>query len=446
MHPEFELLNEKKISAYKIISRHFKHKKTGALFLNLENNDDNKVFAVSFKTPASDNTGIPHIMEHSVLCGSKKYPVKEPFVELIKGSLNTYLNAFTYPDKTCFPVASKNLKDLYNMADVYLDAVFYPNISLNTFKQEAWHYDILSENDEMTFKGVVYNEMKGAFSSPERILSDISMKLLFESHPYGFTYGGYPDSIINLTYKDFLNFHKKHYHPSNSFFYLYGNAPYKDFLDYVHLSYLKDFDKKETESHIPYCKGFKKPVYKQASYSIGKGEDEKKKGMFLSNWVVADSLKINDVMKFKILDQILIGTSASPLKKALLDTGLGEDLVSSGFDGSILQPTYSIGLKGIDTDNAQKVKKAIDSSLLELCKEGLDKEIIESSINLLEFSYRENNTGGSPRGIVLMTRSFNSWLYGGDPNDYLDFEKHFKKLREDIASNKNFFDRSLGIN
>ena len=288
----FVLVKEELVEEADGFARTFEHKKTGARLLYLSTEDDNKVFSIAFKTPSIDSTGVAHILEHSVLCGSRKYPVKEPFVELAKGSMNTFLNAMTYPDKTMYPVASTNATDFMNLMDVYLDAVFYPNIYQNpyTFYQEGWHYHLEEEGDAINYNGVVYNEMKGAFSNPEEILQNKIFESLYPDSPYRFESGGDPDVIPDLTYEAFIDFHQKYYHPSNSYIYLYGDGDVCEHLEYLNTSYLADFDKKEIDSSIASQKPFSKRAELTASYGIASDESTQKKAYMALNYVLGEPM------------------------------------------------------------------------------------------------------------------------------------------------------------
>ncbi|MBW2096735.1 MAG: insulinase family protein, partial [Deltaproteobacteria bacterium] len=325
----FYLLKEQEIPELNTLARLFTHEKTGAELLSLSNDDENKVFGITFKTPPSDSTGVAHILEHSVLCGSRKYPVKEPFVELLKGSLQTFLNAFTYPDRTCYPVASQNVKDFYNLIDVYLDAVFYPRLTRHIFAQEGWHYELQSPDDTLSYKGVVFNEMKGAYSSPEQVLSRYALQSIFPDNPYGLDSGGDPKEIPKLTFEQFKAFHARYYHPSNARIYFYGNDDITQRLRVID-GYLGAFERAEVPSPIPLQPPFQAPRRLRRPFMAPEQGPEKTKGMLTVNWAMGETSDVATNFSLRILEYILLGMPASPLRKALMDSGLGEDLAGEG--------------------------------------------------------------------------------------------------------------------
>ena len=339
--------------------------------LSLINDDENKVFSINFRTPPKDLTGVPHILEHSVLAGSEKYPVKEPFVELVKGSLATFVNAMTFPDKTCYPVASQNLQDFYNLIDVYMDAVLYPLLDEQTFMQEGWHYEINDVNEPLTYKGVVFNEMKGVYSSPDDVLEARIMASLFPKHVYGTDYGGDPRSIPDLTYENFKAFWETYYHPSNSFIYFYGNDDPEKRLQLME-SYLKPYKKKKVKALVPLAKPFKRPKKVDAAYDAGNEQDTDKKHYLVVNWILPDTSDAVLNFSLRILGNILVGTPASPLKKALLDLSLGEDLAGGGMELQRRHFTFSIGLKGTRKRHAKKIERLIFDTLEFLVRDGID--------------------------------------------------------------------------
>lgn len=331
MSKAFNLVKEQNIPELNAVAKLYIHKRTGARLLSIINDDENKVFSINFRTTPKDSTGVPHILEHSVLNGSEKYPVKEPFVELLKGSLATFVNAFTFPDKTCYPVASQNVQDFYNLIDVYMDAVLHPLISEQTLMQEGWHYEINDPNEPLTYKGVVFNEMKGAYSSPDGVLETRVIESLFPKHIYGVDSGGNPRHIPDLTYENFRNFWETYYHPSNSFIYFYGNDNPEKRLELME-RYLKPYKKKKVKSVVPLAKPFRRAKKVEVAYDAGDDQEIDKKHYLVVNWKLPDTS--DPVLNFslRILGHILIGTPASPLKKALLDSGLGEDLAGIGME------------------------------------------------------------------------------------------------------------------
>lgn len=389
-----------------------KHTKTGAKVVVLENSDDNKVFGIAFRTPPSDSTGVPHIMEHSVLCGSKKFPAKDPFVELAKGSLNTFLNAMTFPDKTVYPVASCNDTDFKNLMDVYLDAVFYPNIYSRPqiFKQEGWHYEIENKEEPITVNGVVYNEMRGVFSSADDILERKVMEILFPDNAYFYESGGDPQIIPDLTYEDFIDFHKKYYHPSNCYIYLYGNADMEERLSYIDSEYLSKFDAIDIDSAIVKQKPFDKPVTKYVSYSITADESLEDKTHLSYTSVIGDSLDPTLYVAFQIIEYALLLAPGAVLNQALLDTGIAGDIQGS-YECSTLQPYFSIIAKNSNKDSLDTFLETIQSVLAKVVKEGFDKQALRAAINFYEFRYREADYSYYPKGLMYCLQSFDSWLY-----------------------------------
>ncbi|CAN4107689.1 unnamed protein product [Withania somnifera] len=423
----FEKVSEQFIDECKSKAVLYKHKKTGAEVMSVSNDDENKVFGVVFRTPPKDSTGIPHILEHSVLCGSRKYPLKEPFVELLKGSLNTFLNAFTYPDRTCYPVASTNTKDFYNLVDVYLDAVFFPKCveDFQTFQQEGWHYELNDPSDDITFKGVVFNEMKGVYSQPDNLLDRTSQQALFPDNTYGVDSGGDPRVIPSLSFEEFKGFHRKFYHPSNARIWFYGDDDPNERLRILS-EYLNMFDASSAphESRVEPQRLFSEPVRIVEKYPVGEDGDLKKKHMVCVNWLLSDKpLDLETELALGFLDHLLLGTPASPLRKILLESGLGDAIVGGGIEDELLQPQFSIGLKGVSEENIQKVEELIISTLEGLAEKGFDSDAVEASMNTIEFSLRENNTGSFPRGLALMLRSIGKWVYDMDPFEPLKYEK-----------------------
>ena len=437
----FELIREQDIPELNTRARLWRHAGTGAELLSMENDDENKVFGITFRTPPPDSTGLPHIMEHSALGGSRKYPVKDPFIQLAKGSLNTFLNAMTYPDKTCYPVASQNIKDLYNLIDVYMDAVFYPRITPQTLQQEGWHHELQSRDEPMTFKGVVFNEMKGAYSSPANLLGRHSQRSLFPDTPYGLDSGGDPEKIPNLTYEQFKAFHGTYYHPSNARIFFYGDDDPDERLRLVQ-AYLKGFSRIEPRSDIPLQARFEQPLKVTVPFDAGEdeGQADAKKGMLTVNWMLTETADAETTMGLIILDHILIGTPASPLRKALIDSGLGEDLAGGGLDDGLRQMCFFTGLKGMVVEDADKVEDLIASTLAALAEDGLDPNMVEASVNTIEFSLRENNTGRYPRGLSLMIRSLSTWLYDGDPLAPLAFEAPLQAIKDRVAGGEHYFE------
>ena len=399
----------------------------------LENDDDNKVFSISFRTTPADDTGVAHIVEHSVLCGSRKYPLKEPFVELVKGSLNTFLNAMTFPDKTMYPVASRNDKDFQNLMDVYLDAVFYPVMkeTPEIFQQEGWHYEIESAAEPLRYSGVVYNEMKGALSSPDDVLENKVMLSLYPDTTYGFESGGDPDAIPTLTYEGFCAFHSRYYHPSNSYIYLYGALDIEEKLAYLDREYLSSFNRIEPHSEIALQKPFGEMVRQEAAYSISEGEKESEKTFLALSWLVGEADDAEAMLALDILQHALLQTEAAPLKKALMDAKIGKD-VSSSFEDALRQPYMSLIVTGSEAERADELCSLTEKELRRLVDDGIDKTLLEASINRLEFKVREADFGTSPKGLVYNIKIMNSWLYDADPALYLYYEELFQRMREGL--------------
>jgi Zn-dependent M16 (insulinase) family peptidase len=432
----FESLWLREVPELKTRAELFRHVGTGTDLLSLMNEDENKVFGITFRTPPSDSTGVAHILEHSVLCGSRKYPVKEPFVELLKGSLKTFLNAMTYPDKTCYPVASQNLKDFYNLIDVYLDAVFYPRLTPFVFQQEGWHYELDHPADPLTYKGVVFNEMKGAYSSPDSLLAEYSQQSLFPASPYGFDSGGNPKEIPNLTFEQFKAFHEKYYHPSNCRVFFYGNDEPGERLRLVN-DYLKDFHRLAVDSAIPLQARFPEPLRFSRAFPSG---EESSKAMFTLNWLLDETGRIEQNLAFHMLEYMLLGMPGSPLRKALMDSKLGEDLAGVGLGSELRQMYFSTGLKGISPERGDDVEHLILSTLSRLVQEGIHPHTLEAAQNTIEFILRENNTGSYPRGLVLMLRSLTTWLYDEDPLALVAFEAPLEGLKRTVSASPSYFE------
>lgn len=432
----FKLEDEVSIDEIKSIGRVFTHVKSGAKLVSLENDDDNKTFSITFKTLPQNNKGIPHIMEHSVLCGSKKFPVKEPFVEILKGSLNTYLNAATYPDKTVYPVASRNYKDFRNLMDVYLDAVFYPAIyeKPEIFMQEGWHYDIDDSSGDFDYTGIVYNEMKGAYSSPVSTLLRTVDETLFKDNMYKFDSGGKPEEIVKLSRAEFIKFHREYYHPSNSIIYLYGDINLDEELKFINDEYLNKFSKVDIKNNIVKQEAFEKIAEKEVEYSISSSESEEDKTFFCLSFCTGSILDEEMYFALDILESILLGLSSSPLKRALIEANIGKD-VFGVFDNSILQPTFSIILKDSNLIEKDKFKDIVFKVLEDLCKNGIDKKVIEAVINAREFEIKEADYESYPRGLEYNEKILDRMLYGGEPFENLKFEKKLKKIKDSVEHN-----------
>jgi presequence protease len=459
----FEFLREQEIPELRTRARLFRHVKTGAQVLSLENDDENKCFGVAFRTPTFDSTGVPHILEHSVLGGSRKYPVKEPFNELLKGSLKTFLNAMTYPDKTVYPVASTNLQDFYNLVDVYLDAVFHPLITPDALAQEGWRFEVDEADGDpaangeangqasgatgakpgkLTYKGVVLNEMKGANASPERVLYERIQESLFPDTIYRHSSGGRPADIPDLTYEQFRGFHQTYYHPANARIFFYGDDDPDRRLQLLD-EYLREFDAQAVDSTIPLQPRFDAPRRVTGTYAVGPEEAGKpagKKARLTVNWLLDEVPEPAEALALEILEHILLGTPASPLRRALIESGLGEELAGGGLSDGLRQWTFSAGLRGIAAEDADKVEALILGVLHELAERGLDREMIEASLNTIEFRLRENNTGQFPRGLSLMLRALATWLYDGDPLAPLAYEAPLAAVKGQIGAGAPLFE------
>jgi Zn-dependent M16 (insulinase) family peptidase len=442
MSKAFTLVREENITELNSVAKLYIHKRTGARLLSIINDDENKVFSINFRTTPKDSTGVAHILEHSVLNGSEKYPVKEPFVELLKGSLATFVNAMTFPDKTCYPVASQNVQDFYNLIDVYMDAVLHPLISEQTLMQEGWHYEVNDPNEPLTFKGVVFNEMKGAYSSPDNLLETRVFESLFPKHIYGVDAGGDPRNIPDLTYENFRNFWETYYHPSNSFIFFYGNDDPEKRLKLME-GYLKPYKKKKVKSFVPLAKPFKRPKKVEYAYNAGDDTDIENKHYLVVNWKLADTSDAVLNFSLRMLGHILIGTPASPLKKALLDSGLGEDLAGVGMESQLRHFVFSAGLKGTRKRQAKKIEKLIFDTLEALVRDGIDPDTIAASLNTLEFRLRENNTGSYPVGIALMQRVLTTWIHDEDPFKLLAFEDPLNEIKGCLADEPRYFEKLI---
>jgi len=437
----FELLRDEYIAELNTRARLYRHAKTGAQLLSLENDDENKSFGITFRTPPADSTGIAHILEHCVLCGSRKYPVKKPFFELVKSSVKTFLNAMTYPDKTVYPVASTNLTDFYNLVDVYLDAVFFPRLTPEVLKQEGWRYELPQPDAPLVFQGVVYNEMKGAYSSPDSLLYRYSQQALFPDTTYGVSSGGDPRHIPDLTYEQFKRFHETLYHPSNARIFFYGDDDPERRLQVLD-AYLSQFEPLESPSQIALQPRFEAPRVVEQTYAAP-SEESGKKGMVTVSWMLGEETDMSRVLALDVLSYILVGTPAAPLHKALMDSRLGESLTGSGYYDGLRQHTFSVGLKGIDPADAAKVEDLALQTLERLANEGIDPDQVAAALNTVEFALRENNTGSFPRGLSLMLRALHTWLYDGDPLAALRFEAPLEAIKAAVARGEPLFERLI---
>ena len=430
----YTILEKKEIKELNSMGYLMEHRKTGARVVLMSNDDNNKVFCIGFRTPPKDSTGVAHIIEHSVLCGSDKFPVKDPFIELAKGSLNTFLNAMTFPDKTIYPVASCNEKDFQNLMDVYMDAVFHPNIyrEEKIFRQEGWHYEMESIEEELTINGVVYNEMKGAFSSPDDVLVQEIMNSLYPHTSYAVESGGDPDVIPDLTYEDFLAFHSRYYHPSNSYIYLYGDMDMEEKLRFLDEAYLSAYEKLEVDSSLTEEPPFEKPVEIYRQYPIMESESGKENTYLSCNTSFGNNLDKEQYIAFQVLDYVLCSAPGAPLKQALIDKGIGKDVYSS-YENGIMQPYFSIVAKNADKEQLPEFQKTIREILTELAEKGLDKKALRAGLNYYEFRFREADYGSYPKGLMLGLMMFDSWLYDDrKPFVHIEANETYRKLKEAV--------------
>ncbi|MCD8023737.1 MAG: insulinase family protein [Lachnospiraceae bacterium] len=435
--PQYELLQHEWIEDIRSDGYLLRHKKSGARVLVLQNDDENKVFNIAFKTLPTDSTGVPHILEHSVLCGSRKFPMKDPFVELVKGSLNTFLNAMTYADKTMFPIASCNDKDFCNLMDVYLDAVFYPNIYRNEqiFRQEGWSYQIEDPEDEIEINGVVYNEMKGAYSSPEDMLERQIVNSLFPDTVYGVDSGGDPQVIPTLEYEDFLAFHKKYYHPSNSYIYLYGNMDIEERLNWLDQEYLSAFDRPEKENPVVTLQApFEKMHRVTGTYPVSEEEPLENNTYLTWNVVIGKGTDVELSNAFAVLEYALLTAPGARLKQALLDAGIGNDIMGD-YGSGVIQPYLSITAKNANAGDEERFLAVIRETLEAIVEEGVDKKALYAGINSMEFKFREADYGSFPKGLIYGLDVFDSWLYDENaPFDYLKQLNVYAALRERVET------------
>lgn len=408
----YEVLEERELSDVQSQGVLLRHKKSGAKICLISNDDENKVFYIGFRTPSLDSTGAAHILEHSVLCGSEKYPVKDPFIELEKSSLNTFLNAMTYPDKTIYPVASCNGKDFQNLMEVYLDAVFHPDIYKHKeiFCQEGWHYEMEGVDAPLTINGVVYNEMKGAFSSPDGVLEREVLSSLYPDTSYAFESGGNPEDIPGLTYEEFLAFHQKYYHPCNSYVYLYGDMDMEEKLDWMDKEYFSGYDKMPVDSEVKYQEPFTECREVSIPYNIASGEKLTDNTYLTYNVSVGTILDKTLYVAFDILDYALLSAPGAPLKQALLDAKIGKDVMAS-FDCSGLQPMFSIIVKNSNLDRKGEFLDIIHTVLEGQVENGINRKSLLAGINSYEFRYREADYGQFPKGLLLGIKCLDSWLY-----------------------------------
>ncbi len=432
----YELLKKERLEDIGSDGYLFKHTKSGAVVAVIHNEDTNKVFDVTFRTPVYNNTGVPHILEHSVLCGSKKYPVKDPFVELVKGSLNTFLNAMTYPDKTTYPVASYNDKDFANLCDVYMDSVLNPNIYQHEeiFMQEGWTYEMADKDAPLSINGVVYNEMKGAFSDPDSVVSSAIEKALYPDTTYGYESGGAPEEIPELSYEEFIDFHKRYYHPSNSYVYFYGNIDIEERLSWLDREYLSKYDAIELDSEIKWQKPLEAPVEKWIDYPIAEDESEENKAFLTYSTLLGNIMNMEEYYAFDIIDYVLLNSQGAVLKKKLLEAGIGRDIYG-GSAMYMLQPSFYIKAKEAGVDKVEEFNRIIKETLTDIVENGFDKEALEAAIEVTEFTKREADYGAFPKGLMYGLDMLDTWLYDKEnPFALFDYTGVFAKLREGVKN------------
>lgn len=437
--PAYTYLKETDIPEIGAVAVSMEHRRTGARVFLLLSDDNNKVFTIGFRTPSRDSTGVAHIVEHTVLCGSEKYPAKDPFVELVKGSLNTFLNAMTYPDKTLYPVASCNDTDFHNLMDVYLDAVFHPRLyqEKKIFLQEGWHYEAESADGPLSYNGVVYNEMKGVYSSVDGVMERAVNEALFPGHPYAEESGGDPDCIPELSYESYLDFHSRYYHPTNSFIYLYGNTDMAERLDYMDREYLSKYERRPLDSELKLPAPLRAPVEKLFEYSIAESESEDHAAYFSLNMRVGGELDPLLCNAFQALEYVLLEVPGAPLHDALIQAGIGED-VYGGYSYGIREPYFAVNAKHVALDQKEQFLAVVRDTLRALAGGALDHKMVKAALNSAEFRAREADFGSYPKGLIYGIESFNSWLYDADPCMHLRFDGLFSELRKKV--DEDFFE------
>jgi Zn-dependent M16 (insulinase) family peptidase len=423
------------------------HMRTGARHAHISNSDEENTFSVAFKTVPSDSTGVAHILEHTVLCGSQKFPVHDPFFSMLKRSLSTFMNAFTAPDWTMYPFSTQNKKDFYNLMDVYLDSAFYPNIDELSFKQEGHRIEIEGGPEEtesltLVYRGVVYNEMKGAMSSPNQVMVRSVLNALYPDTTYSYNSGGDPAIIPRLTYSQLKSFHQRHYHPSNAYFYTYGNLPLRKHLEFINDKILTHFKRIDPGTDVPSQLRWRHPQKKQYTYPLNKNEDPSKKCQTCVAWLTADIKDTFEILILTLFEKILLGNPASPLRKALIDSNLGSSLSDgTGFDADNKDTLFVCGLKDVRAADASKIEAIIFDVLKDLSEKGIDNTIIESAIHQIEFHRKEVTNTPYPYGIKQLLTFAGSWFHGGDPARILKFDEDLKQLRNEIEKGPVFENR-----
>ena len=426
------------------------HSATGARHVHISRDDAENTFGAAFKTVPVDSTGVAHILEHTVLCGSQRFPVRDPFFSMLKRSLSTFMNAFTASDWTMYPFSTQNKKDFDNLMHVYLDAAFFPNLAELSFKQEGHRLEIENQSGDATseplqlvYKGVVYNEMKGAMSSPDQVMVRSILKALYPDTTYSQNSGGDPALIPTLTYEQLQEFHRRHYHPSNTFFYTYGDLPLSGHLAIIHETVLKKYERIDPGTEVSSQRRWSTPRTETFNYPFDKKEDSRKKCQACVAWLTADIKDTFEVLSLALLERILLGNAASPLRKALIESELGTALSDgSGFDADNRDTMFACGLKDVEQSAAKKVEDIVFDVLTDLANNGIDKELIESAVHQIEFHRKEITNTPYPYGIKLLLTFAGSWLHGGDPTKILQLEADLKRLHSELADGP-FFENQI---
>jgi Zn-dependent M16 (insulinase) family peptidase len=438
----FTLVSVSNQEEYKGKGYTFKHDKTGLELFHLHNDDTENLFSFSFKTPASDNTGVAHILEHSVLSGSRKYPVKDPFMALMKGSMNTFLNAMTYPEKTIYPAASPVKKDYFNMMSVYADAVFFPLLKKEVFQQEGHRLEF-DENGDLKIVGIVFNEMKGAYSDHDSIVGEWCYRSLLPDTQYFYDSGGEPEAIPDLSYDQFKEYHENYYHPSNCRVFLYGNIPSKKQLQFLEENFLNAFESKLVDTEIREQKRWDNPLSMELTSPLTENENPDGKTTIAVNWLMNDIGNPLDLLSLEVLSEILLANSGSPLYKAIVDSGLGEDLSPvSGLETDVRELIFTVGIRGTNPDKKDDFEKLINNKFTELVQQGILPDIVKGALKRVEFRNREIK-GGSSFGLRLMGKSLRGWLHGYIPETTLEFTRWMEKLKLSVAEDSRYFEKII---
>ncbi|MFH0925589.1 MAG: insulinase family protein [bacterium] len=442
----FTILRVNEIPDIRVTAYEIKHNKTDARVLHLHCEDKENLFSVGFRTPPSDSTGVPHILEHSVLAGSEKYPVKDAFNELAKGSLKTFINAFTYPDKTVYPVASQVKDDFFNLVEVYIDLVFRPRLLLDTFLQEGHHLEFTKPGDinsELTISGIVYNEMKGVYSSADSLMAKLTLEALYPNNSYSCDSGGDPNDIPKLTYEQFKSFHRQYYSLSNAWFFLYGDITTKEHLSFL-ANRFEGLERIEVDSQVKHQPGWGERRHIHGWYPIGKEEALTRKTVVNIAWVAADNLEAEEVLLLQVAGIALVGSAGAPLRRALIESGLGEDLSPiTDLELDLKQPAFIVGLRGTDPDKVDQIEKLVFDTLKSIIDRGIDSQLIDGALHQVEFQGREISRDGLPYAIKLMGRVYHTWLYGGDPFIGLQFPTLIEGVRQKWQKQPSLFEKII---